>query len=518
MPTLEPFVKPIVIEPLDGVYGLTAVSRIPNGGSPDMINCFVRGNTLRKRPGFSQLGDTLSATERVMGIFSAIDEDDNTFLFATTQTGLQRYSAGTNVWTDYTGPALTGGTEKLFSWEISQNSVVFSQGVDQVMAVPFVGTTYAILNANCPAARYLTRFADRLYLAFTREGGANKPFRVRRSVNGDHTNWTGLGSGFNDLAEYPYHIKGMRKHAAQLLIGTQEAFWIGTRTGLSAAPARFDPIVPGTGIYCSYTLTTRGNDHLLMGFDHFYLFNGARAVEIGDPIRDVVFFNLEASKVHMNFAVLRPESQEWVVFICEAGTSTPQAAWVWNWHHNCWYKWTFSGPVCGTIHRQDATRTWNSLVGDWNAQTWEWTASQGTANFPLMVTGHTNGKVFAWKEEYASDDGNPIFCRWTSKDFSSALVEPNMAFRELLLKSLAIEYEAAETAATLSFYLSNDKGSTWQGPYSVTLAVGGGMEVLAQEISGEYIRWKFEHSSATERFRIARFIPEFEILGSLVSS
>jgi hypothetical protein len=489
-----------------------------------MTNVYVRGDTLRKRPGSVKLGDRLSASERVMSLFSAWDEDDNVFLFAMTQTGLRRYTPGTDVWTLYTGPAFTGGAERFFSWDISQNAVVTSNGVDQVVRIPFAGTVYAILDADCPAAAYLTRFADRLYLAKTVESGVNKPFRVRRAVNGDHTDWTGLGSGFNDLSEYPYHIKGLRKHGAQMLIPSEQTFWIATRTGIAGAPARFDPIIPGTGVYMPRTLTTRGMDHLFYARDHAYMFTGQNVSEIMNQVRDIIFFNLEAGKIHMNFSVIRPESQEWITWVCEAGDTTPSAAWVWNWHYNICYKWDFAGshPICAEIHRQDQERVWDALVGDWDSQSWEWTASENTENFPLLVTGHADGYVRQWREDYTSDDGTLINCRWTSKDFNAALVSPENSQRQIALKRLLIEYQASGTDCTLSFYLSNNGGESWEGPYSVNLAAsadnttGYYTAVMSDTISGDKIRFKFEHSDLDEKFRIARFIPEFEILGTLI--
>jgi len=462
-----------------------------------------------------------------MGLYSALDEDDNVFLFAAHETGIKRYSPGSDVWTAYTGPTLTGGTERKFSWDVSQNSVVFSNGVDQVQRIPFTGTAYAVLDSNCPAARFITRFADRIFLASTVESGVTKPFRLRRSVGGDHTDWTGLGSGFTDLSEYPYHIEGLVKAGAQLLIPSAETIWLGTRTEMNAAPVRFDPLVPGSGVYAPFTLTVRKNDFLFMGPDHMYALVSGRLEEIMQTVRDSIFFNIEASKVHMNFGVFRPESQEWIVFTCEAGDATPTVGWVWNDHYDISYRWDFSSPVCGVIHRQDVAKIWDGLSGDWATQVSEWTLSEATVNFPLMVTGHTNGYVYQWKEETPADDGNPIACRWSSKDFSSSLLlqqrgtltGTQQSMNQITLKRLAIEYLASGTACTLNFYLSTDGGTSWGSAIPVSLdasdnnSTGYYTAMMSEQITGDRIRWKFEHSSATEKFRIARFIPEFEVKG-----
>jgi hypothetical protein len=517
--TLEPQTIAFPVEPLDGMYASVPSSKMPLGASPDMLNCYVRRDMLLKRPGFAQVGNAVHATERVMGLYSTLDIDDTTYLYAAHETGVRRYISGTDTWDEIVGVDLTGGSTRLFSWETSQNGVVFSQGLDQVMLISFSGATYAVLSANCPPAKYLTRFADRLYIANTIETAVKKPFRVRRSVATDHADWTGIGSGFNDLSEFPYHIKGMSKHGAQMLVASEEALWIAERTGISAAPARFDPMITGSGLYCPHVLTTKGSEHLGMSREGFWVFNGTQIVEVMTQVRDVIYDSLNAAKIQMNFAILRPSAKEWIVFLCLGSDATPGDAWIWNYGKDICYPWSFTGPVCATLHRQDASRTWNSLVGTWEEQSWEWTSSEGQEAFLILHTGHKNGKVYRWREDVHGDDGAAIACRWTSRDFAAAdIFGVEERFRQIALKSLAIEYRDAGTAATLQFYLSADEGATWTGPFPIELENMEGTSgcctaVLSEKISGNKIRWKSEHTSASETFKITRFIPEFELLG-----
>jgi hypothetical protein len=310
-----------------------------------------------------------------------------------------------------------------------------------------------------------------------------------------------------------------------MIVASQLALWLATRTGISGAPARFDPVVPGTGVYMPYTLTTKGNDHLFFANDHAYQFSGSQVQEILQQVRDSIFFNLEASKIHLNHSILRPETNEWISFLCEAGDVYPSVAWIWNYHYDICYKWSFSaGHMCSEIHRQDSTRIWDGLVGTWGDQTWRWTLSEATEAFQLMVTGHKNGKAYAWRSDYPSDDGAQINCRWTSKDFYGATLGQQYSAWQVRLKRLGIEYQESGTDCTLSFYLSNDGGTTWNGPYSVSLPESSGAGTgfhttsLTETISGDRVRWKFEHNSDSELFCITRFIPEFEILGTPITA
>jgi len=190
-------------------------TKLPNEASPDMVNCQVFEGTLRKRFGYTQFpAGAASIGGVVMGLYSTQDDESNTHLIATYPAGAAKLVAG--VWAAMTGPALTGSSLAFFQFETSQNAIVFSQGVDQVMKhdISTANTVYAILNANCPAARYLTRFADRLFIAHTVEGGATKPFRIRRSVAADHTDWVGIGSGF---VQFPVALAASATYA--LVIG-----------------------------------------------------------------------------------------------------------------------------------------------------------------------------------------------------------------------------------------------------------------------------------------------------------
>tara|TARA_R110000824_G_C15204552_1_gene676010 strand:+ start:198 stop:1556 length:1359 start_codon:yes stop_codon:yes gene_type:complete len=450
-------------------------------------------------------------------LFSTQDEANTTHLFATSQTELKKYS-GTAWSSAFSGPALTGGTEKLMKWDVSQNSLLFCQGTNQVLRVPYSGTTYAILNANCPAAYFITRFADRLYIASTTESAVVKPFRVRRSVNGDHTDWTGLGSGFTDLAEFPYHITGISKHGPGMIITTEGAIWLATRTGIAGAPARFDPIITDVGVFGAYTLKSRGTDHAFMGSDNLYLLTGNRAVPIGDPIRDSVFSVNNVNKVHMNFSEMKPDTQEWLLFLCTGENTTPDAIWIWNWGKKAFYPWDVSGPMCSTIHRMDASRDWDDLTTEWGTTSWEWSSSALQTNYPALMTGHSDGKVYRWSEEYLSDAGTAIACRWTSKDFTSMDVAGESGHK-ITLRQVAITYKDVGSECTLNFYFSSDGGSSWNGPSAVTF--GGGTEGYKTanvwfQTTGDRVRFKFENNTANETFRIAAFNLEFEVRGSPV--
>lgn len=507
--TITPEVRPIY-----GYWDMDPAQEAPIGGSPDMRNCIVLQGVLRKRPGYAQYPSAVASIGgSVSGIYSTQDTENNTHLIALYGTGGAKYNSSTHAWDALTG-TLTGAASQLFTFETSQNAFVFSQGVDPVQRLPFNTLVFAALSADCPPARYLCRFADRLNLAFTVEGGVSKPFRHRRSVSSDHTNWTGIGSGFRDAAEFPYHLRGLRKIGTQAALYYERAIELVTRTEQAAAPFRYDIRTAEVGLYASYTLKGRNDLHFFLGNDDVYEFNSVQVNGVGKQVRDLIFGTLNASTLHRMFAEVLFDTQEYVLFLCTGASGTPDTAWVYNWQHEIWYPWTINGPTCACIHRLDDTSTIDNLTGTIDAQSWEFDSRIIQQAYPAMLTGHADGKIYLWSTAYTSDNGASIPCRWTSKDFLSGDLDPARQNRKITLRRIAFTYKDTGADFALNFSLSRDGGANWDGPYTVSIAGGtAGYKTATfdKQYTGDRIRWKMEQDSASQTFQIAAFYPEFEI-------
>ena len=121
-----PVFRTIEIRPIAGFY--TPLSHdIPVGGSPDMSNMAVWKSRLIKRPGYAQWqsGNAAIGTT-VTGLYSIQDDENNTHLFATHETGLEKYNTTSDDWDTITGTALTGGINPM-RFELSQSNIVFTK-------------------------------------------------------------------------------------------------------------------------------------------------------------------------------------------------------------------------------------------------------------------------------------------------------------------------------------------------------------------------------------------------------
>ena len=500
------------VRPIGGMVTNVAAQDLPLEASPDMLNCFVNAGVLKKRPGYAQFGAN-SPDARINGLYATSSADGTMRLFAATAAKLFSYLSGT--WTQITG-SLTGIDGNLFAFETSENKLVFCQGVDAVQVCDLDGASFAALNANCPPAKYLTRFADRLVIGFTTESAVQCPFRIRRSIAGDHTDWTGVGSGFTDLSEHPYHIKQVMKLADMMAVYTEFSIWIANRTGIATAPYRFELRPTGIGLYAPWTLQDFRGNQLFLGNDDVYMFNGTTVQGLSQPVRDSVFNSLNAAALDQMFGQIRFDSQEYLLFLCTGAAATPNVVWAYNWGYKIFYPWSISGPCCSTIFKVDNTYTIDALPGTIDGLSWAYDARELQQLYPSLLTGNTDGIVYSWSTAYASDDGVAFPAYWSSKDFTARdLGAP--ANSQITLRRLGFTYERTGTGADLGFYFSVDGGSTWDGPYNYAMETGvGGWRdgFIDRFVTGSHIRFKFEMASATDTFRIAEFRPEFEVKGS----
>lgn len=515
-----PMVRTLLVRPIAGQNNFDAAEEIAIHQSPDMSNCSVSAGLLIKRPGYSQFPAGASAfSSAVVGLYSTQDDENNTYFYAVTTTGVYKYDTATSAWVAITGTALTGTTLNLVWFETSQNSVVFGNGVDKTQRIDFAGGTYAVLNANCPASRAGTRFANRLYIGYTVEAGVTKPYRIRRSVASDHTNWTGVGSGFSDLDEFPYQVRNIRKIGARMAVYTEQAIHLATRTEQAGNPARFDIAAADVGLLAPYTLVGWKDEHFFLGTDDFYLFNGVQASELSLPIRDTVFGTLNPGAVRLMFGLARFDTKEYIAFLCTSSNTVPDTAWVYNKQRSVWYPWSVSGAKCGCSHRLDTTATIDSLIGTIDAQNWEFDTRDLQSQYPAMMTGHSDGKVYLWSTQYKSDNGVAIASRWTSKDFTARDVDPQLSDNKVTLKDITVSYKDIGSSFTLQFSYSVDGGATWtSNPEDIiTFATAGGTtkaldKLVTHQITGNKVRFKIEQTSATETFQIISFHVSLEAL------
>jgi hypothetical protein len=503
--------RPIFIRPIQGQWGSDPAVSMPTGASPFMRNCSVYQGLLRKRPGFGQHVDgNTSLGNQVLGLFSHKNAAGNTFLVANTKTGFFRFNDSTEVWDTMTGSALTGTDDDLFSYEVSQTDIVFSQGVDRVMLHDLSGTSYAQLSANCPPARRLCRFNNRLNLGWTLESAFQEAYRHRWPINGDHSNWTGVGAGFRDEPEMTKYLHGMLRIGTNAMANYYvDAIEVVTQQPNATAPFVYHLQIPEIGLLAPHTLKGRNNQHFFLAKDDFYMFNGMQVEPIGGPVRDELFYTLAIGNPLVMFSEIMFDTQEYISFLVKGGADYPNEIWVYNYGRNIWYVWTTPAITmrCATKHALFPAVRIDDLIGTMDEQDWQYDAQYLSPNYPALTTGASDGKVYRWSWLYKSDDGEPIHCTWTSQDFTSEMVFDKPGYK-IEIARLVIEYRGIGRYCTLDVAFSTDGGNVWEQDASVTLGnEGDGLHTahVDPRVVGDRIRFKIENNTDDEDFMIAQF-------------
>ena len=114
----------------------------------------------------------------------------------------------------------------------------------------------------------------------------------------------------------------------------------------------------------------------------------------------------------------------------------------------------------------------------------------------------STGKVFEYSEDYLSDDGSVILCRWRSKtlDFADQIPECLDSFKQLT--GVKLVYKDLSSGTNVTIYVSTDGGQTWEHE---TKSLGTGTnEILSANYhfikTGEYFIIAIEHVSTDKKF------------------
>lgn len=154
---------------------------------------------------------------------------------------------------------LHGDEDDLFTWTSWADKLLFSNGVDGLWELDF--QTYEIVKVDgAPSAKHLTVFGNRV-VATSTDG---KPYRIQWSVKNNYLDWTGIGSGYEDMFGTPGGV--VDEALATIPVTDEAAFvvraastWQMSESGVAIAPFRFSRILRvGSNSRRSIVETPRG--------------------------------------------------------------------------------------------------------------------------------------------------------------------------------------------------------------------------------------------------------------------
>jgi hypothetical protein len=266
--------------------------------------------------------------------------DGTTRLFAGTTTAL--YEGGAAAWTDRTrasGGAYTAGVDT--RWRFAQFGNV-SLATDKTDVMQF-STTGAFANIASGISAAIVETAGDYIVACNTSEASFGDSPNRWWVTPDYTNWTPSISNLiatGILTSSPGAITAARRFGDGVVLYKERSMYLGAFVG---PPAIFSvQEVPGNiGAPSQEAVVFIGTQsdprHIFMGYEDFYLFDGARPQPIGGPVRETVFNDLNRSFAYKCSALHdRFNARVYFFYPSNSGSGTIDKCVVYNYRTDKW--------------------------------------------------------------------------------------------------------------------------------------------------------------------------------------
>lgn len=453
----------------EGMYTDVPRSQMPQGAFREIRNGRVRDNWVGRRPGTAEL--IAKPDSNVVLKVATFEGERHDWVTRVSDSGIHATHdssqwftmSGTKTWPHHPQFDRT----QFLGW------LYLTEPSSRVIQVDFEKKEYKELS-DAPKARFITTFAERLVVAAVgSQSGGVSPVRIAWSVNGDPTDWTGVGSGRENLIQNPSDfgdaITGIFGLGDRAVVLRERSIWHITRQPIAAAPFRFTAIVTGLGCDMPHTAarTNRGSlifaDRDTAGIWEYR--PGSQPRRLSVPIDSNLADDLAAaSRAEGAYDLF---NQEYHLGLSVGDTEWLDKFWVFNLRKEAWsYDDSPEVTTVAVGKRASDVILIDELTGDIDSQNPspngfinDW-ASQ-LIKRPILLKGTSSGEVLEQSFDSTDDyDGTAFEFLLRSQNFSS--ISRKRTMKELLT---ALE---APNGGDVTFAASND-GSNWKHNLTKTL-------------------------------------------------
>lgn len=453
--------------PPQGLDYLNRKNRIDEAHAAEMLNVLLDIGVKRSRNGTQLLGAV--AAEPVMGIVQFVTGSGIGFILRFTTARLQRWNALTSLWVDVqTG--FTGGTSDYWAYTAYNNTLLFSNGVNGLWEyAPMTGTVQQLTQG--PSCKHLTVVGGRVVASACN----GQEFTTMWSVKNNSHDWTGIGSGTEDLLSTPGgqvdSVLGVFPITDDTsLMARTNSIWMVTETGDPEAPFNFRRLHHKLGSRSRHSIDVVPGGIVMVGNDDIYLVGVDQPVPIGTLIKS------KLAGVDLTKAQGRYRSrlkQYWV-------TLGGDEVFVYSFLDKGWSRLKYPFDVRWleeSIFYYGGT-TWDEQATTWDAAVGTWEGSLGTAQSAgfFMATAEALGnsiqEVTTSADAYIQTGKVAQGIELQTKEFN-----PQTPLDTVQVNETQMEYEAGE-AQDLQFFWSQDGGTTWNLYSEKSVAITTTVEIL----------------------------------------
>lgn len=249
-------------------------------------NLVIRRGQYKVRDGIATMGSGVFARP-VLGLTVFARTQGSEALTAFTDQGVYRLVGGS--FNALTGAVLTTQEFDRYSFAAWNNKLLFSNGRDPISEVDYSARSYSELG-EAPVAKFIVTLGGRIIAGYV----GDNPVRVQWNVKNNSEDWTGLGSGYEDMLASPGgaidQIQGLFVvNNNFVLVVRTRSVWAIQETGLYDAPYSFSKLwdLPATNSPWSFAYTPMGVIGLCR--DDIYVFSEQQAPQrIGTSVIDTV--------------------------------------------------------------------------------------------------------------------------------------------------------------------------------------------------------------------------------------
>lgn len=373
------------------------------------------------------------------------------------------------------GNYLTGTVLDFFTYTAFNNTLLLSNGVDGTYEyAPLTGLLQKITEA--PAAKHLSTIGGRVVASAVN----GQEYTTQWSVKNNSHDWTGIGSGSEDLLSTPGglvdSVLGVWPitEDTSLMVRTN-SIWQVNQTGDEEAPFRFNRLFANLGSRSRHSIDVVPGGLVMLGTDDIYLIDATKPAPMGTLIRPRIFATEDLTKAKGRYrSRLR---QYWL-------TLGGDEVYVYSFDDGGWSRMKYpynvrwleeSIPHYGGV-------TWGEMVGDWASHPETWASLVGdfrAAGF-FMATDEALGNTI--QESGASTADTYIAAGKAALGIEAQTREfdPSTPLEEVQVNEAHLEYESEE-AQDIIFEWSSDGGTTWNAYSTKTLAITDTVEISKPE-------------------------------------
>lgn len=420
--------------------------------------------------------------------------------------------------TNAAASAYKAGVETPYDFEMFNNRLFFTNGVDQVQSWGGTGVAHRLTQtAPFNSAKVLKAFGGYLLAGRPTVEGVEWPNLIYWSAINNERSWSALQ--VMSLTKTPDRIIGMERLGDAIAVYMTNSIYLIYKTGDSVAPFQVRDTVAGIGAINRDAIVELGAVNVFVGQHNVYLYDGAgKPQAIADAIQDDFFGTLDRSRPHLIFAAHYPKQDEiWIsrptgndyfndvyvlggVSSITSGSSRPLS----------WSKKSVPNSNClAALHHHFET-TWDEMTTTWNAETRNWDNSQFVTERQDVITGGASGYVYDVDDADQNNDGasytGEIRTRWLDFDDDSII-------KRLMRVYLVM---TVNDAGSLTVYINTrdnlNETATTNGPY--TLALDGSSPYIDVDLTARMFQLQAQTAGVDAPFEISEilfyFVPRSE--------